>query len=154
MKKTALLLLLIAAMTSIRFLAPTPDVRAQEEQSGADADLLARVEHLEDLVLFHSHQREWGEIRSRLDSIEASLSQRQANASDIGSPRPLPATSSSESAASLVRDVRELKRDVARLATKVSSMDRSIDPLKQDIAKLRLSVTRLESTVTRIDLSR
>lgn len=149
MKKVTALVLLVASLVSVRLLLQDSEIRAQEEpanvQPQANADLLARVALLEELVNFHSHERELRDIRSRLEAIEGSRQPHPSNA---------PAPPAIHPRLSQADEAGELKREVTRLTAKLATLERSVDPLKQDIAKLRLSMSRVESSVARIDLNR
>jgi len=148
MKKAGVLLLLLIVGVAAMYLLPQdPAIRAQDDAGNKEADLLARIEVLEDLLSYHSHERELKEILARLHALEGSrVNQRAAQVDSSPSLRTQPAPANNE--------LRALKQDVQSLASKLSAVERTVGPLKQEIASLRLAIGRVESSVARIDLRR
>jgi len=138
---------LLASLRRSSLIPREPAVLAEEEKPAADESLLKRVEALEDLLSFHTHERELQDIKARLETLEA------AQSNDRSEHRYSEPVSKSPTS-NISGELRKLQQDVRSLSGKVAALDRSVSPIKQDVGKLKLSVMRVESSVARIDLSR
>ena len=147
MKNAVIVLALVGCALLLAILLRDPAVQAEQEKVAVDESLRARVESLEDLLSFHSHDRELRSLGARLEALEAeSNKERRIQPSTEASIQPQRASDSGE--------LNKLRQDVQSLASKLSTLERSVSPLKQEIDKLKLNLNRVESNVARIDLRR
>jgi hypothetical protein len=161
MTRGVVLLLLLGGVAALILLPQEPAIHAQDEGAAAGSELEARIAKLEELVSFHSHERELKAIRDRLDAIDAAVADSRITtpapaepaATRAATTRPAPALRLNDSP--LARNEnRELQREVQSLKGRLAKLEQTTSQLKQDDSNLRIALSRLESTVVRIDLKR
>ncbi len=151
MKRGLVLLLLLGGVAALVLLPQEPPIHAQDEGGAAGNGLEARIAKLEELVSFHSHERELDVIRARLDAMDATIASSAATRPDLTKPAP---TARPTELPSARNDSRELQREIQSLKSRLAKLEQITSQIKKDESNLRTAVSRLESTVIRIDLKR
>jgi DNA repair exonuclease SbcCD ATPase subunit len=151
MKRGLVLLLLIGGVAAIVLLPQEPPIHAQDEGGAAGKALEKRIAKLEELVSFHSHERELNAISGRLDALDAALANSALTKPALTEPTP---TARLPELPSARNESRELQREVQSLKDRLAKLEQVTSQLKKEDSNLRNALSRLESTVVRIDLRR
>jgi chromosome segregation ATPase len=151
MRNTVIAIALLGSLLGVMLMARDPAVPTETppraSESAQNSVLLSRIAALEDMVSFHTHDRDLQNILERLQALESAQGdgRREKRSADPAVPIPSRTTTG---------ELNRLRQDVQNFSNKLANLDRSLSPLKQEIDKLKHSFVRVESSLARVDLGR